>query len=49
MNNAPAYVGLDYHNTTVQVCILDREGKVLANRPGGTTGRRSPPPSPALR
>lgn len=33
MNDAPVYVGLDYHNTTVQVCILDREGKVLANRP----------------
>lgn len=33
MSDAPVYVGLDYHTNSVQVCILDREGKVLANRP----------------
>jgi len=33
MSDTPVYVGLDYHHTTVQVCILDRDGKVLANRP----------------
>jgi transposase len=33
MSDAPVYVGLDYHSHSVQVCILDREGKVLANRP----------------
>jgi transposase len=26
------FVGLDYHDGFVQVCILDREGRVLANR-----------------
>jgi transposase len=33
MSDAPVFVGLDYHHTSVQVCILDREGKVLVNRP----------------
>ena len=33
MSDAPVYVGLDYHSHSVQVCILDRDGKVLANRP----------------
>ena len=31
MSDAPVYVGLDYHHSSVQVCILDRQGKVLAN------------------
>ena len=26
------FVGLDYHKSVVQVCVLDEEGKVLANR-----------------
>jgi transposase len=26
-----AFVGLDYHDSVVQVCVLDREGAVLAN------------------
>src|ERR687895_2288104 len=26
------FVGLDYHARSVQVCVLDREGKQLANR-----------------
>jgi transposase len=33
MSNAPVYVGLDYHSNTVQICILDRKGKILVNRP----------------
>lgn len=26
------FVGIDYHQSAVQVCVLDREGEVLANR-----------------
>jgi len=26
-----AFVGLDYHDSGVQVCVLDREGAVLGN------------------
>src|SRR5512137_1009367 len=26
------YVGLDYHDVWVQVCVMDREGRVLVNR-----------------
>ena len=33
MSDAPVYVGLDYHNTAAQVCILDCDGRVLADRP----------------
>jgi transposase len=33
MATVPVYVGLDYHTTTVQLCILDSQGQVLANRP----------------
>ena len=33
MSDAPVYVGLDDHSHSVQACILDRDGKVLANRP----------------
>lgn len=32
MNSLPAYVGLDYHQNAVQVCVMDRAGVVLANR-----------------
>lgn len=31
MNKVTIYVGLDYHQASVQVCLMDREGKVLAN------------------
>jgi transposase len=27
-----AYLGLDYHSTSIQVCVLDADGKVLGNR-----------------
>lgn len=30
--NLRAYVGLDYHDTVVQVCVVDWEGVVLGNR-----------------
>ncbi len=32
MNKIPVYVGLDYHQSSVQVCVLDRDGAVLGNR-----------------
>lgn len=32
MNRSVKYVGLDYHQHSVQVCILNREGKILLNR-----------------
>lgn len=32
MNRIPVYVGLDYHQRSVQVCIMDRDGQLLANR-----------------
>lgn len=33
MNTLTVFVGLDYHASAVQVCILDDHGRVLANRP----------------
>ncbi len=33
MNRLPVYVGLDYHQRSIQACVVDRAGKVLANRP----------------
>jgi len=32
MKRIPVYVGLDYHQDSVQVCVENREGVVLANR-----------------
>ncbi len=32
MTNVPVFVGLDYHQNGVQVCILDAQGRQLANR-----------------
>lgn len=32
METLPVYIGLDYHNRSVQVCVVDRAGKVLVNR-----------------
>src|SRR5579862_76752 len=31
MATLPVFVGLDYHDSTVQVCILDPDGKQLGN------------------
>ena len=35
MDSIPVYVGLDYHDSVVQVCVLDGAGEVLCNRPRG--------------
>ena len=35
MNRIPVYVGLDYHQSSVQVCVMDRSGRLLANRACG--------------
>ena len=33
MTMVTVFVGLDYHQDSVQVCVMDQEGSVLANRP----------------
>lgn len=35
MSKIPVFVGLDYHQASVQVCVLDAEGRVLGNRSCG--------------
>jgi transposase len=35
MNNLPVFVGLDYHQDSVQVCVLNQKGDVLLNRSAG--------------
>ena len=35
MSNVPVFVGLDYHQDSIQVCVLDQQGKVLLNRSAG--------------
>jgi len=37
MENVPVFVGLDYHSRSVQVCVLDASGRVLANRSCGNS------------
>jgi transposase len=32
MNNVPLFVGLDYHQDSIQVCVLNQKGDVLLNR-----------------
>jgi transposase len=32
MSDSTVFVGLDYHQDSVQVCVVNREGRVLANR-----------------
>ncbi len=32
MNTVAVFVGLDYHQDSVQVCVLDGQGKQLFNR-----------------
>ncbi|MCH8839584.1 MAG: hypothetical protein IH831_02690 [Planctomycetes bacterium] len=32
MSSLPVFVGLDYHQDSVQVCVLDQQGKQLCNR-----------------
>jgi transposase len=35
MNSLPVFVGLDYHQDSVQVCVLDSSGRRLTNRSVG--------------
>lgn len=37
MSSIPVFVGLDYHQDSVQVCVLDEAGKVLVNRSVGNS------------
>jgi len=32
MDDCTVFVGLDYHQSSVQVCVMDRQGEVLLNR-----------------
>lgn len=32
MSSVPVFVGLDYHQNVIQVCVMDSEGQVLLNR-----------------
>jgi hypothetical protein len=32
MTSLPVFVGLDYHQDAVQVCVVDGEGRTLSNR-----------------
>jgi transposase len=32
MSSIPVFVGLDYHQNSIQICVLDSSGKVLVNR-----------------
>ena len=32
MASVPVYVGLDYHQDSIQVCVMDAEAKILLNR-----------------
>jgi transposase len=32
MSNVPLFVGLDYHQDSIQVCVLNQQGQVLLNR-----------------
>jgi len=35
MSNLPVFVGLDYHQDSIQVCVLNSQGDVLLNRSAG--------------
>ncbi len=37
MSSVPVFVGIDYHQDSVQVCVLDAGGKQLANRSVGNS------------
>ncbi len=32
-NNVPVFVGLDYHQNSIQVCVMDRSGALLLRLP----------------
>jgi transposase len=35
MSNVPVFVGLDYHQDSIQVCVVDQQGEVMLNRSTG--------------
>lgn len=37
MENVPVYVGLDYHQESIQVCVVSGAGKVLRNTSVGNS------------
>jgi transposase len=37
MEKVPVFVGLDYHQSSVQVCVMDTEGRELGNRRCGNS------------
>jgi transposase len=40
MSSVQLYVGLDYHQDSVQVCVLDEHAKVRLNRPVANDWRK---------
>ena len=32
MSSLPVFVGLDYHQSSIQVCVMDAAGRVLINK-----------------
>ena len=32
MFNLPIFVGLDYHQKSIQVCVMDQQRKILTNQ-----------------
>lgn len=56
MERISLYVGLDYHQDSVQVCVMDRSGRVVLNRRcpnevraiAGAVARHGPPAEAAL-
>lgn len=39
MSNVPVFVGLDYHQDSIQVCVMNEQGRVLLNRSTGNDYR----------
>jgi len=39
VSKVPVFVGLDHHQDSIQVCVLDREGNMLLNRSAGNDCR----------
>ena len=35
MYNLPVFVGLDYHQNVIQVCVMDQNRKILVNQAVG--------------
>lgn len=35
MNSVPVFVGLDYHSKSIQVCVVEQQGRVLCNKKVG--------------